>query len=151
MNDELRKIVYALLTLTTVTAVAARIANTEFVFEPSLYRADPSEANPPRDWPKTRPAPMPTFSSNDRSRWCAVRALVDHGTWVIGHRDKPDDPSTDHGIVFEDGWKSLDKVKRPDTGDYYSSKPPLLTLFAAGEYALLKHTLGWTITGDTNK
>ena len=30
---------------------------------------------------------MPTFGSNDRSRWATVRALVDEGTFVIGRRD----------------------------------------------------------------
>src|SRR5437764_89373 len=115
-NDHLRKSVYALLTVVAVAAVAARIANAELVFDPSAYRPD-GDATPSglrTDWPKARPAPMPTFSSNDRSRWCAVRALVDHGTWVIGHRNDPNDPKTDHGIVFEDGWKVVDKVKRPD-------------------------------------
>ncbi len=30
---------------------------------------------------------MPTFGSNDRSRWATVRALVDNGTYEIGYRD----------------------------------------------------------------
>src|SRR5207302_3552536 len=112
------------------------------VYEPSLYRTEsgtPAEVLR-RDWPSTPPVPMPTFSSNDRSRWGAVRALVDHGTWVIGHRGDPNGPATDTGIVFEDGWKVVDGVQNPVTNDYYSTKPPLLTVLAAAEYWLLKHT-----------
>src|SRR5438132_13875525 len=132
-NDDLRKAVYTLLTVVALGAVVARIANTELVFDPSVYRPD-GDTTPSglrSDWPKRRPTPMPTFSSNDRSRWCTVRALVDHGTFVIGHRDRADDPSSDHGIVFEDGWQTVDKVLNPETRDFYSSKPPLLTLLAA--------------------
>ena len=40
---------------------------------------------PTRTW-ATRPTPSPTFSSNDRSRWAMVRALVDNGTFAIGRR-----------------------------------------------------------------
>src|SRR5207248_5194999 len=38
------------------------------------------------------------------------------------------------------------KVWRPDTHDFYSSKPPLLATLVAGEYWLLKHAFGWSIT-----
>lgn len=31
---------------------------------------------------------MPTFGSNDRSRWATIRALVDNSEFVIGKRDK---------------------------------------------------------------
>jgi hypothetical protein len=36
-------------------------------------------------------------------------------------------------------------VLKPEKHEYYSSKPPLLTVLMAGEYWLLKHTLGWSI------
>jgi hypothetical protein len=89
-----------------------------------------------------------SLGDNDRSRWATVRALVDDGTYVIGHRDQ--DPATgqyhDRGLVSEPGWDTVDKVLRPDTQDFYSSKPPLLTTLVAGEYWLLKTTLGWSIT-----
>ncbi len=91
---------------------------------------------------------MPTFSSNDRSRWAAVRALVDHGTWVIGRRDK--ETKSDSGIIFEDGWQSVDKMLNPDTLEFYSTKPPLLTFLVACEYWLLKTTFGWSL-GDENQ
>src|SRR5262249_8962222 len=85
--------------------------------------------------------------SNDRSRWATVRALVDHGTWVIGRRET--DPATgkyrDEGIIFEDGWQSVDKVLHPERQEFYSSKPPLLTLLAAGAYWVLKQAFGWSI------
>src|SRR5207237_2605804 len=88
--------------------------------------------------------PLPIYSSNDRSRWATVRALVDDGTYVIGRRDKRTvqasaivplgqlDPigavalavagyservakPTNTGIIFEDGWESVDKVLNPET------------------------------------
>jgi hypothetical protein len=122
-----------------------RILSAELLYEPSIES---------RRWPDKRPTPMPTFSSNDRSRWCTVRALVDKGTYVIGHRypDKADPTKTgkkkygDDGIVFDDGWETVDKVMKPGTGDFYSSKPPLLSTLLAGEYWLLKHGLDWSIT-----
>ncbi len=120
---------------------------------------------------------MPTFGSNDRSRWDTVRSLVDYGTFVIGRRshgltaaasglaatdplslaaaesvvaDHPDH-GADYGIVFEDGWTSVDKVLDPETHEYYSSKPPLLTVLMAGEYWLIKHTIGWSIDEHPNE
>ena len=91
---------------------------------------------------------VPTLSDNDRSRWDTVRALVDDGTYAIGYRYT--DPTTgkfeDRGIINEDDWKTIDKVLRPDTQEFYSSKPPLLPTLLAGEYWLLKHTFGWSIT-----
>ncbi len=137
-------------------AVAAAIAvghvfSTERVYEPSL--APPPGVAPDgrhQGWPPNgRPRPMPTFGSNDRSRWDTVRALVDEGTFVIGRRDPahitPDQKYGDYGIAFEDGWTTVDKVLNPETHEYYSSKPPLLTVLMAGEYWLLKHSLGWSI------
>jgi hypothetical protein len=90
----------------------------------------------------------PLQGENDRSRWVTVRALVDHGTYVIGHRDQNEQTGgyTDRGIMTEPGWDTVDKVLRPDTGDFYSSKPPLLSTLVAGEYWLLKKVFGWSIT-----
>jgi hypothetical protein len=147
VNDSfsLRQTVYALLVVIAVATVAGHIAAALRVYEPDLARDESNPADRRSKWPATRPAPMPTFSSNDRSRWATVRALVDEGTFVIGHRDRN---RVDSGIVFESGWETLDKVLDPKTGDYYSTKPPLLTLLAAGFYWLLKSTLGWTLTGN---
>ncbi|HKB42693.1 MAG TPA: hypothetical protein VKD72_40060, partial [Gemmataceae bacterium] len=145
-----RSWVYSLLTVVAVAAVVARICNAELVYEPSLHR-NPEDQFPPapqRVWPARRPAPMPTFSSNDRSRWATVRALVENGTYVIGHRDPAKATAKnkygDEGIVFEDGWQTVDKVMNPETHDFYSSKPPLLPTLMAGEYWLLKHAFGWS-------
>jgi hypothetical protein len=153
MAPEQRSLVCTLLAVCAVAIACARIGNAELAFEPSMYRApgDQSPDAPPRDWPATRPAPMPTFSSNDRSRWCTVRALVDHGTWVIGQRRLvAGGRFVDSGIVFENGWQTVDKALDPETQQFYSTKPPLLTALAAGEYWLLKHALGWSITAQTN-
>src|SRR4029077_4857506 len=126
--------------LITVAAAAAagRIMAAGRVYEPGLFRDDNNSEDRRTAGPKTRPAPMPTFSSNDRSRWATVRALVDEGTFVIGRRD-PAMPGGvnqygDRGIIFEDGYESVDKVLDPKTKLFYSSKPPLLTTIVAAEY-----------------
>ena len=83
-----RRLVYGLLITLAVGSAIGRIGSAQFVVEPNLYRPPGASGNDPRKvWPTNRPEPMPTFSSNDRSRWAAVRALVDEGTYVIGHRD----------------------------------------------------------------
>ena len=143
MNGDatLRKRIAALLIIVTAGLVAARIANAELLFEPSS----------PRKWPAVKPPAMPTFGSNDRSRWATVRALVDgdpkmnqpRGTYIIGYRD----PQTkrDQGIIFEDGWQSVDKVLHPEKLEFISSKPPLLSSLMAGLYWLLQLITGWTL------
>jgi hypothetical protein len=94
-----------------------------------------------------------TQADNDRSRWDTVCALVDNGTYAIGHRDI--DPATgkyvDSGICTEDRWITIDKVLHPQTHDFYSSKPPLLATLVAGEYWLLKQTFGWSIAQQTEE
>src|SRR5437870_6016693 len=144
-----RRLVYTLLITVAAGVVAARILSVARLSDPGLYRAE----NHPEDtlhnpWSRTRPEPMPTHGDNDRSRWDTVRALVDNGTYVIGHRDtEPGSKKyTDSGIITEDGWKTIDKVLRPDTQDFYSSKPPFLATVVAGEYWLLKKAFGWSIT-----
>src|SRR5262249_53921160 len=124
--------------------------------EPSRYTSPPGgySAVPPdpmRDWPDKRPDPYPMFSSNDKSRWATVRALVDNGTYVIGKRIYPDGPNgkpLDTGIIADPGFKSLDVVLNPETKEFYSSKPPLFATMVAGEYWLLKRAFGWDIVRD---
>jgi hypothetical protein len=96
--------------------------------------------------------PTQLHADNDGSRWATVRALVDDGTYAIGRRES--DPGTgiyhDYGIVAETGWKTFDCVLRPGEGTryFYSSKLPLLPTLVAGEYWLLKRTLGWSIVNQ---
>src|SRR5579884_1801793 len=128
---ESRRLVYALLITVAVGMAVGRLLSAERVYEPSLHRPEGASDVPLPAWPRTRPEPWPTFSSNDRSRWAAVRALVDEGTFVIGRRDRgvtlasapaalaARDPlelavlleagfaarvRSDTGIIFEDGW-----------------------------------------------
>ncbi len=176
MNQEAnsnRKSVYALLITVAAAAVAGRILAAELVYEPSV----------PRPWPPNRPTAMPTFGSNDRSRWATVRALVDgdpatgqpKGSFVIGRRDRQvvlssavaplaaTDPvqtavllsagyqartKSDRGIIFKDGWGSVDKVMNPETLEFYSSKPPLLSVLVAGLYWLVQQLTGWTLADN---
>jgi hypothetical protein len=113
-------------------------------------KADPGYR--PRVWPADPPAAMPTFGSNDRSRWDTIRALVEDGTYDIGYRDAGPGPGQyrDRGIVTEDGWQTSDKVLHPappgETQRFLSSKPPLFPTLVAGEYWLEKHLFGWSIT-----
>jgi hypothetical protein len=142
----LRRTVYALLITVTAGLAAGRILAVARLSDPGLYRTE-SEPDDGRGlWPKVRPVATPTLGDNDRSRWGTVRSLVDEGTYVIGHRDRPAPGKySDRGIIAQDGWKSIDKVLRPDTQDFYSSKPPFLATLLAGEYWLLKQALGWSI------
>ena len=158
----LRRQGYWLLIAVAAAVATGHILSAENLVEPHLARpanAPPDDSTKP--WPITPPRAMPTFGSNDRSRWATVRSLVDEGTFVIGRRDSsrvtPENAYGDYGIVFEDGWTTIDKVLNPagrgdetaksQVHEYYSSKPPLPAVLMAGEYWLLKHTLGWSIAG----
>ncbi len=88
----------------------------------------------------------PFLSANDRSRWDTIRSLVDHGTYVID--DVILDPRTRR---FDKEWRSIDMVRHrgwDGREHYYSSKPPLYPTLLAGEYWLLKQTLGWRFPDD---
>ncbi len=155
---QLLHMAYWLIGTVAVCLMLGKIVGAENVYEPSRYApahaksygaGDPN--SPTRVWPGQRPEPTPFFSSNDRSRWATVRALVDEGAYRIGQRvnfTATEPPFQDEGIIFEDDYKSLDKVMDPATGAFYSSKPPLLATVLAGEYWLLKNILGWDIVRD---
>jgi hypothetical protein len=87
-NHLTRRTVYALLITLTAGITAGRILSAQLVFEPAIHRPADRPDLPGRPWPPTPPRGMPTYGSNDRARWCAIRALVDHGTYAIGHRDE---------------------------------------------------------------
>jgi hypothetical protein len=176
-TPEARRFIYVLLIAVAGATAAGRVCSAQRVYEPRFFRPDATKDDPLRGiWPATRPNPTPTFGDNDRSRWVTVRALVDDGTYAVGHRDHDvtiatylsalfaADPlqgavtaaggqrlriQSDHGYVFDDGWRTIDKVMDPDTLTFYSSKPPLLPTMAAGEYWLLKKAFGWTITDNS--
>ena len=118
---EFRYVVYGLLILTSVGMMIGRV----LTVRSSLGKT-------------------PLLSANDRSRWCTIRALVDHGTYAI------DD------VIFKDRahkkrdreWYTIDMVrhKGPDGREhYYSSKPPLLPTLLAGEYWLIQRATGSTL------
>ena len=65
----------------------------------------------------------PFLSANDRSRWCTIRALVEHGTYEID------------AITAQPRWDTIDKVRhrnRDGQQRFYSSKPPLLPTLKSG-------------------
>jgi hypothetical protein len=142
-----RRLAVAVLICCAAGLGLGRIIGSEYLHEPSVHKAEGSKSPRPA-WPDARPEPYPTFGSNDRSRWACVRALVDHGTFVIGRRGVKDDPKSDRGIVFEDGWRTVDKVLHPERLEFFSTKPPLLTVLAAGEYWLVKSLFGWEVVRD---
>src|SRR5258707_15267416 len=119
-SSALRRMVYALLITLAASAVLARIVAVVFLIEPYLYSTKDTPPNSGfyRPWPETRPLMVATLSSNDRSRWATIRALVENGTYVIGHRTMLDEPGRkyeDAGIIMEDGWYTVDKVMNPET------------------------------------
>src|SRR5262245_30412934 len=152
---QLRPQVYALLITVTAATVIGRIGSAQFLPEPDLHTMKRTPQDQRRLWLTERPTPMPTFGSNDRSRWATVRALVDgdpetgRSTYIIGRRDPakatPQNKYGDHGIVFEDGYQTVDKVLNPETLAFYSSKPPLFSTLVAGLYWLLQLLTGWTL------
>jgi hypothetical protein len=153
-DPSLRITCYRLLTAVAVAVVAAKVASVESLADPSRYRPPtPDGFGRPDarfDWPTARPEPMPMFGSNDKSRWATVRALVEEGTYAIGRREnfRSETGYRDTGIIFQNGYGSIDKVMNPDTGEFFSSKPPLFPTLVAGEYWLLHHGLGWSIDRD---
>ena len=81
----------------------------------------------------------PFLSANDRSRWLAIRALADNGSFEI-------DPVMDVNV-----WTTIDMVQhRGRDGELhlYSSKPPLLIVLLAGEYWAIQKTTGWTLADN---
>ncbi|MGI8979768.1 MAG: hypothetical protein ACR2FY_11140 [Pirellulaceae bacterium] len=86
--------------------------------------------------------PSPFLSANDRSRWCTIRALVDHGTYAI------DDIIFDAEGNRVPNWHTIDLVRHRSADGkehYYSSKPTLLPTLLAGEYWLIKNLTGATL------
>jgi len=150
----LRRSVYWLLILIAFGKISGEIAGVETVYEPRI------------SWPKEKPTSQATHGANDRSRWDTVRALVEQNTYVIGMRVYFDEAGTtyeDQGIAFENGWRTIDKVLKPEVGwrnerpqrgepvfarFYYSSKPPLLATVLAGESWLLHRAVGWSLTDE---
>jgi len=81
----------------------------------------------------------PFLSGNDRSRWMAIRALVENGKFEIDE------------LIDRHVWNTIDMVKhRGRDGELhlYSSKPPLLIVLLAGEYWLINRTTGWTLADN---
>jgi hypothetical protein len=85
----------------------------------------------------------PFLSANDRSRWCTISAIVDHGTYAIDEVMVRKVPVEDKLVPRE--WQTIDKVQHQDAHGnwrFYSSKPPLLPTLLAGEYWMIKKLTG---------
>lgn len=148
MDPALRRSCYRILWVIALAALTGRVGSIERVHEPSLHKG-PEPNAPTRSWPANRPEPMPTFSSNDRSRWATIRAIVEDGTFVIGKRNTfADGTYMDVGRVFQPGYESVDKVLDPKTQQFYSSKPSLLTMMFSQPYWVF-HALGFNL--DTHR
>ena len=141
----LRRGVYLLLAALAAGGVTGRLWAVNSVDTIRLEKQLNDEARrkaPPGTEPKLRSLQRPFLSGNDRSRWCTVRALVEHGTYAID------------AVVSQPNWDTIDMVKHdgrghpapgPDEGRLYSSKPPLLPTLMAGEYWLLHRLTGKTL------
>ncbi len=111
---QLRRIVYSLLIVTSVATMVGRIMSVE-----------------------SKSGKTAMLSANDRSRWCTIRSLVDHGTYEI-----------DDVIQRKTDWYTIDMVRHQGADGrehYYSSKPPLLPTLLAGEYWLIENVAGVTL------
>ena len=78
----------------------------------------------------------PFLSANDRSRWLAIRALVELGSYEI------------EDLLDRRIWNTIDMVQhRGRDGELhlYSSKPPLLITLLAAEYWVIYKTTGMTL------
>lgn len=141
----LRRGVYLLVAAVAVGTISGRLLAVNAVDMIRLERHLNEEARKqagPDGTPRLRSLQRPFLSGNDRSRWCTVRALVEHGTYAIDE------------IVSQPGWDTIDMVKHdgrgrpapgPDEGHLYSSKPPLLPTIMAGGYWLLQRLTGKTL------
>ena len=92
---------------------------------------------------KSTTGETPMLSANDRSRWCTVRALVEHETFVIDSIIRERDPETDRRL-----WHTIDRVRHRgwDSREHdFSSKPPLLPTLVAAEYWVLRQVTGWNL------
>jgi hypothetical protein len=128
-SDALRRAVYAMLIAVSAGGMLGRLLAVNSVDRIRLeqhLKAEFDKGKRP-DWQQQRPF----LSANDRSRWCTVRALVEHGTYAI------DD------VTNEPNWDTIDMVKHD--GRLYSSKPPLLATLLAGPYWLIHRATGWTL------
>ena len=77
----------------------------------------------------------PLQSANDRSRWCTIASLITEGTFRIDNvRQRP-------------GWNTIDLVHVD--GHFYSTKPPLLAVVAAGTTWCVLQATGWDLFAHT--
>lgn len=77
----------------------------------------------------------PLASANDRSRWATVYALVHQRTFRIDE------------VIRYPGWDTIDKVRHE--GHFYSTKPALLPVLAAGVYWCVWRTTGLNLLNHT--
>jgi hypothetical protein len=89
----------------------------------------------------------PFLSANDRSRWCAIAALIEDRSFIIDRLLDIRDQATGRRQI----WKSIDMVRKPEpdgTEHYYSSKPPFLTVIHAAICSPLTVILNRRLTDD---
>ena len=89
---------------------------------------------------------LPFLSANDRSRWCAMAALMEDGKWEI---DRVADILDSKGKSKI--WNSIDIVRHRGADGkehFYSSKPPLLTAMYAALCKPLTLLLGKKLTEE---
>ena len=85
------------------------------------------------------------LSANDRSRWCTVASLVEHGTYIIDDVISIQDPNRPNRRP----WDTIDKVQHRGAGGelhFYSSKPPLFPTMVAGIYWCIHKCTGLKMT-----
>jgi hypothetical protein len=88
-------------------------------------------------WQQQARLRRPFLSSNDRSRWCTVRALVEEDMQVEGV------PYAIDKVIQQPNWDTIDMVMHD--GHLYSSKPPLLPTLMAAVYWPIHYFTGVTL------
>lgn len=165
---QLRRWVYALLITITAGMCAGRLLNAQRLYQPGLDAWPAVEplpsptfgSNDRARWATVRAVvDQGTYTIGRRIEFppfgdlptlpvqClqAGRFLGSFSPWgQLGPTPLPPPIYVDTGIVFEDGWTSIDKVLNPRTKEFLSTKPQLLPTVVAGEYRLLKRLFGWT-------
>jgi hypothetical protein len=129
----LRRGVYALLIALSLGSVAGRILAVNTVNRVDLEKHLHNQGR--EDWRRQ----TPFLSANDRSRWCMIRALVEHQTYAIDE------------IIAEPNWHTIDMVQHKDRQGQtrlYSSKPPLLPTLLAGPYWVIHRLTGATLASE---
>jgi hypothetical protein len=169
---QLRRWMYGLLILVAFGMACGRILSVQRVYEPAFY-ADPARwpktkpdsnamfgSNDRARWATIRSLVHDgTYVVGKRNVIPSAVAWFNVGDGLQGvilgqagydFRTNTANPISNSGIIFkagekEHGFATIDRVLNPDTLEFYSSKPPLLSTLLAGLYWVIYHGFGLSL------